>query len=327
MAHELDITHGQASFATARIPAWHQLGTVMPTTMTGQQALEAARLAHWNVRLLPIHGTDTTLDGVTSVAADDRRMSVRTNPVTGNTDYLGIVSHNYHVIQNEECADILDHLVDESGAHIETAGALRGGRSVFITMRLPDTMMVAGTDRLDLYLVITSSHDGSAAIRIDATPIRVVCANTQKAALRNSVAHYRFQHTPSAKGKIQHARQALGLTWKYFDTFQAHAETMIDQQLDMDTFTAITQKLWPIDHDASPRTKNRAAQRDATLGWLFRDADTQHGFHHTTWGGYQAIVEYIDHYAPATTHDIRATRAVTGTGPALKEKAFALLTS
>ena len=40
-------------------------------------------------------------------------------------------------------------LVDESGAHFDTAGSLRGGREVFVTMRMPNHMTVGGVDRVD----------------------------------------------------------------------------------------------------------------------------------------------------------------------------------
>ena len=42
---------------------------------------------------------------------------------------------------------MLDTITDESGAHFETAGALFGGRQVFVTMKLPKTMVLqAATD-------------------------------------------------------------------------------------------------------------------------------------------------------------------------------------
>ena len=44
-------------------------------------------------------------------------------------------------------------------------------------VKLPDAMEIAGVDRLNLYLIGTTSHDGTAALRVDASPIRVVCAS------------------------------------------------------------------------------------------------------------------------------------------------------
>ena len=155
-------------------------------------------------------------------------MTVRTNPVTGATDYLGVVGRDYTPVQNEACAELLDLLVDASGAHFETAGSLRGGRRVFITLRLPDGIRVAGIDDLDLYLALSTSHDGSTALRVDATPVRVVCANTQRLSLKRSVGHYTFRHTTNIKTKIAQARQAIGITYAYADAFTAEAERMLD---------------------------------------------------------------------------------------------------
>ena len=48
--------------------------------------------------------------------------------------------------------------------HLETAGALRGGRETFVTMRLPESMIFDGKDgsrdRTDFYLAALNSHDG-----------------------------------------------------------------------------------------------------------------------------------------------------------------------
>jgi hypothetical protein len=36
-------------------------------------------------------------------------------------DYLGVIGSNYEPVQNEASCELLDALVDESGAHCETA--------------------------------------------------------------------------------------------------------------------------------------------------------------------------------------------------------------
>ena len=76
--------------------------------------------------------------------------TVRTNPFTGRPEALGVVGDLYTPMQNEDHAAFLNTLADESGAIFDTAGSLNGGRQVFITMRLPDTMKIGGTDRVDV---------------------------------------------------------------------------------------------------------------------------------------------------------------------------------
>jgi phage/plasmid-like protein (TIGR03299 family) len=327
MAHELEtLANGQTAFASARLSAWHQLGTITESCMSADEIMTKAFLGGWKVRKIALQGVETTERGVDLIECPDKWMTVRTNIVTQETEYLGVVGEEYTTVQNEQVAEVLDKLVDESGAHFETAGSMRGGRSVFVTMKLPDTMKVAGVDDIDLYLAATTSHDGTAALRVDATPVRIVCANTQRAAFAQTRGHYVFRHTSRVGEQIAQAREAMGLMWRYLETFQAQAERMINEALTMGEFEKVIAQLWPLADDASEQTKRNHRQRASTLRYLIRDADTQAAIKGTRWAGYQAVTEFVDHYAPAKDAAVRAGRAVTGPAADLKSRAFDLLT-
>lgn len=77
---------------------------------------------------------------------------MRTHPKTGRAETLGVVDPDYTAVQNEEHADFLSYLVDESGADFETAGSLRGRRQVFLTMNLPQSLTIGRDDMVDLYI-------------------------------------------------------------------------------------------------------------------------------------------------------------------------------
>ncbi|SCE63602.1 phage/plasmid-like protein TIGR03299 [Micromonospora matsumotoense] len=327
MPHELEtFANGQTAFASARVSAWHQLGTVTQNTMKAEEIMSAALLGDWGVRTIPVYGVDIVEGVEIPIPADDKRMTVRRNPVTGDTEYLGIVGTDYTVVQNEQCADMLDQLVDQvGGSHFETAGSLRGGKSVFVTMKLPTAMEIAGVDRMDLYLIGTTSHDGSAALRVDASPIRVVCANTQRAAFRHAVGHYTFRHTSNVNQQIAQAREALGLMWKYMETFEAAAERMLQTAMTMPQFEAIVAQVWPVKDNAPEKTRNNAKERMGTLKYLITEADTQRAIAGSRWAGYQAITEYLDHYQQAKDATVRANRVLTGKTGDLKLTAFDLL--
>lgn len=326
MAHELEqVANGQPAFVSARLSAWHRLGTVTDDCLTAEDVMAKAFLGGWKVRKIDIQGIEYTDEGVHIIECPDKRMTVRTNIFTGQTECLGIVGTDYTAVQNEEAAEVLNRLVDESGAHFETAGSLRGGRMVFITMKLPTAMRIAGVDDMDLYLCATTSHDGTCALRVDASPIRVVCANTQRAAVANTKGCYVFRHTSTVHSQIAQAREAMGLVWKYLDGFQAEAEKMLDEQLTMGQFETVVAQLWPLAEDASEQTRNNHKKRAATLRYLIRDADTQAAIKGTRWAGFQAITEYIDHYTPAKDATVRANRAVAGPVAELKTRAFELL--
>ena len=50
------------------------------------------------------------------------------------------------------------------------------------------TTYESGVDPVGLYLAACNSHDGSSAFRLLVTPVRIVCANTQAAAISRAKA-------------------------------------------------------------------------------------------------------------------------------------------
>lgn len=329
MSHNIEqFTDGTAAFASARLDAWHRLGTVTRDCMTGEEALTSARLAGWNVRKLGLTAHEFTTDGITTVDVPDKFATVRTHPVTGTTDYLGTVGTDYVPRQNEDQVELLDQLVDESGAsHFETAGSLRGGRETFVTMKMPRTMRLGDADDIDLYIVVLNSHDGSSALRVLVSPVRVVCANTQSMALRSARASYSIRHTKSGRIKVDEVRRKLGLLWDYCDAFETEAGRLASAGLSTLQFREVIGQLWPYDpNTASTRTANNHRRRSSELMRLWTEADTQAAIRGTRWAGLQAITEYLDHYSPAKNADVRANRVLTsGVVADRKQRAYELL--
>ena len=335
MAHMLENlgnTKGSASFVSARQHAWHQLGTVLPDMFDAAQAMRHAQLGGWKVRTVALQ-TAPVIDqnGVTPpMVVPDQFATVRTNPVTGGTDVLGVVGAGYRPIQNEAHADLLDALVDESGAHFETAGSLAGGRQVFLSMKLPQSMTVGGveSERIDLYVVALNSHDGSSAFRFLISPVRVVCANTQAVAISRAKSSFSIRHTAGAHANIAQARQALGLTFKFAEAFQAEADRMIEQSITDEQFAEVVGRVWPT--EATTSRTHAADDRLRELRKLRRASLTiSEEIRPTKWGAYQAITEWVDFVSPLRSRSAgqaqRAERSVLGTGPAAKIRAFDLI--
>lgn len=332
MSHEIEqFRNGEAAFVSARLDAWHQLGTVLDHTFTAEEALQHAHLAGWNVRKFPLQtiaiGNTPALDVPNSFA------NVRTNPVTGLVDVLGTVGSVYRPIQNEEHCELLNTLVDQSGAHFETAGSLKGGREVFITMQLPESMMVGGVDETKINIAALNSHDGNSSFRFLITPVRVVCANTQTAAIKSAVSTFSIRHTKNGKNTIEEARQALGLTFRYIDAFQLEAEKMIQETMKESEFFGIVNQIWTPEVDGTTRKMNQQRDRLHELGRLFTEAGTQEVIGGTRYAGYNVITEYLDHFAPVnlgpnadTDADARALRTLTQSSvQGWKSRAFDLL--
>lgn len=346
MSHLLDITNAVVSYADSRTDAWHRLGTPVGHAMTAHEALTAAHLAGWNVRKMALtipRPPVLTEHGVTTpppIPVPDMFATVRDNPVVpGRIDYLGVVGTKYEPVQNEASCTLLDALTDQSGAHFETAGALRGGRDTFITMKLPKTMTLQGrneqADRTDFYLAALNSHDGTAAFRVIVTPVRIVCANTQKAALAAAKSSYAIRHTTGARAAIAQARQALGLTWRYLEAFEAEAAALYAQDMDTDELRAFATTLVKADDPtASPTARARRHEQAGHIVKLFVSSPTVANIAGTRWAAYNAVTEYLDHHqpvrgarSPGQAVTARAIRAVTAgsTADTLKLQAFRML--
>lgn len=315
MAHNLDITNGQASFVSARVDAWHQLGTVLPDTFTAEDAMLHGHLGGWNLRKQALF----TEAGGKKLVIPNQFAVVRDNPIMKKVvDVLGVVGNAYTIIQNEQLAGLLNALVDEAGAHFETAGAIDGGRKVFITMKLPSNIKIGGVDRVDTYIAIMTSHDGSTSTQIMVTPIRVVCENTLNMAFgggKNSGV-YRVRHTVGAeKILIQQAREALDFTFDYLDGFQEQAEQLINTTLTQGQFEEIIARNFGAPDDAPLSTITRTENKLDQMAQLFSDALTQDGVRNTAWAGLNALTEWYDHFSP-----VRGAGVNTGTEDELRSR-------
>jgi phage/plasmid-like protein (TIGR03299 family) len=313
-------TDRTAAFVSARRSAWHQLGEVTDGCLTAEQVMDKAYLGNWNVRKLRMTATEITPDGVSTLPVPDAFATARTHPKTGHLDYLATVGSDYTIVQNEQHCELLNLLVQRSGAHFETAGSLRGGREVFVTMKLPETLRIAGIDDIGLYIAALNSHDGRTKFRIIITPIRIVCANTQRMALQSAKMCYEVRHTSGATAKIAaEARNALGMVEDYVPAFEAQAEKLIGRELSTVEFKQVIREIWPTKPNPSVRTRNNQARRERELLRLFQTAGTNANIRGTAWAGLQAIGELLDHH---THRDpiVRANRALPINGDYAKKK-------
>lgn len=201
MSHQINRTAAGDAFFSARVPAWHRLGTVTPGCLNWKDALKVAKINYLVERrqlIDPI--TRNPIPAYGTFRCD-----------TG--EFLGQVGPEYQVIQNGSIGDVLDAIVEaKGGAHYETAGALGRGERVFALVNLKEAIKIKGTDDLsDTYLLGVTAHDGSMSNRYYMTSVRVVCANTLAMA-ENAQAgkvEFRIRHTGEIDAKLAMATEVL----------------------------------------------------------------------------------------------------------------------
>lgn len=201
----------ETMFYTREKP-WHGLGTGVETALNSKEALEHAGL-DWNVEQKNIYTQDY-------VPVSGYKANVR------DTDgkVLGVVSDKYKVVQNTEAFSFTDALLGE-GVYYETAGSLQGGKRIWLLAKLPQEYIIAG-DRISPYLVFSNTHDGSGAVRVAITPIRVVCNNTLNIALATAKRSFSMVHTGDINKKIDEAKSTLFLAGKYMEGLGKEIENL-----------------------------------------------------------------------------------------------------
>jgi phage/plasmid-like protein (TIGR03299 family) len=305
----------------ARRSAWARIGTSVASAGSAHEALVTAGLAGWNIRKVPMTGTEITPTGVTTIDNPEQVMLVYTDPFTRATRYLSTVGKAYGVHQNEAGATVIDTLVAESGASgAGYAGQLDSGRRTFVTIELPTTMRIDGVDALDLYLVVFNSHDGSSAFRVMIVPFRIVCANQLNIAIQNRVSSVSIRHTSRSEINVEEIRSKLGLLYDYSSAFEDEARRMIRTEMTRAEFADLIREVWPAKDNAPSRTLANARRRTGELMRLWTSAPTQAPIRDTRWAAWQAVTEYLDHFAPAKDVQVRANRVMTSDDLAKKKQ-------
>jgi phage/plasmid-like protein (TIGR03299 family) len=326
---KLDVTGGQGSFVSAsHLSAIERLGTRLENTFTAEEAMEKGLLGGWNVRKWPAFAIDP--DTGKKIPKPGRVDVVRNNPVRkGQVDFLGEAGAGYTVIQNEHHAELLNALVDESGAHFELGGAVDGGRKVFLSMKLPGHINIGGVDPIENSILALNSHDGSMSFTLMVLPIRYACLNVLNCAFEGASHMIRVRHTSGAETAMRtQARQALDMSFNYLDHFQEAANHMIETSLTQSRFEEIVTREFGSDEDASRAAITRSENKINQMCELFADAMTQEGIRGTAWAGFNALTEWADHFSPTRGEDrdtARASKALLD--PSIKNTALRLMTS
>ena len=313
-------------FSVRQMP-WHREGTIL-ADYPGSWA-EARTLAglDWDPIATEVYAlTDLNdngsphfdpIDGWKCIARSD------------NGTVLSINKDSYTVISHGEMGEIVEAVLAQPNVRWETAGVLDGGRSVWCLALLDEPVALPGDDSPTLpYLAITNRHDGTAACALRATAVRIVCANTFRAAElegERTGATFSFIHRASWRNRIEEARQAVT---------GARAEirryTELARELLAIPVTPKQRELFLTEFIPMPpaglvtdRVARNVEEARHALRMIFESKTTEQ-VADTAYGLVQAAGEYLDHVRAARTWETRLNRTLIRPEP-LKHRALSLI--
>ena len=296
MAHALEMQDGQVAFALRGEPAWHGLANVLfdkDEHVNTQTMLDSAKLSNWNISLEEVGIPD-------GYRYDNTNYFVtRTNPFDNGKDVLAIVGKRYQIVQNEQLFEFGDNLLD-GGASWESAGSIKGGRLVFGSLVIPKEIVLdaqGANDKTTTYLLVHTSHDGSVSVQASVTPVRVVCQNTLNLALKGTKQSFKLRHTQSVDGKIQIAREALGLSFEYMDIFEKEAKALFETAVSDLQFNNIVNAIYPKPKDDdSKKAKTLWDNNRVLIDDLYHNSPTNSNIKGTAWGVFNTLTERLDYF-------------------------------
>jgi len=320
MPANIATTHGRPAMMYAGEVPWHHLGTKLDQPVTAREAITAAGL-DYEVRLTPL----ATYDGL---AVPKTKAVVRYDTQT----VLGVVSNRYVPVQNHQAFGFLDAVVADGGLRYHTAGALGRGEKIWMLAKLPGHIRVKNSDDLvDKYLLLSNAHDGSAALRVYFTPIRVVCQNTLSLAERRSNGQgISIMHKGDLHTKIAEAQKVLGFAQLCFDDAAARIDRLASYYPSHAELSAYFRAIYPDPEEGKDKT--RATNIREELHRLFENGigHDQPQITRSAWVAYNSVTEFVDHVRPGrgTNDSERASRRLDsiwfGSGARLKQKAWSL---
>jgi phage/plasmid-like protein (TIGR03299 family) len=295
MAHALEEKDGQVAFALRGAPAWHGLANVLfdkDEHINTSTMLDSAKLSNWNIQLEEIQNPE----GYRSHKSP--YYVTRTNPFDNGTDILGVVGERYKVVQNEQLFEFGDNLL-HGGASWESAGSIKNGTIVFGSLVIPKEFTLdpnGANDKTTTYLLVHTSHDGSVAVQASITPVRVVCQNTLNLALGSVKQSFKLRHTATVEGKIQVAREALGLTIQYMDDFEAEAKALFETKVNDKQVYDIITAIYPKPDKDKKASVTKWDTKINLVNDLYFDSPTNANIKGTAWGMFNALTERLDYY-------------------------------
>lgn len=285
------MAHNVETMFSVREKPWHYEETKDVTRLiqeapTSKDALHLAGL-DWEVQQTPVY-----LES--GIEIPNYKANVRST----DNSCLGIVTDRYQIVQNTEAFEFTDAIVGETEDGVvkyETAGSLCGGKKIWLLAKMPTKKVL--DDEIDPYMFFSNSHDGSGAIKVGMTPIRIVCNNTLNMALNSAKRQWSTKHVGDIQYKLEEAKYCLQMADQYMQRLNEEADRLANAKLYKEQIDEILDELFPIDdNDTDRKKRNVQAEKDNFFVAYFMPDIAK--FRDTAWGAVNAMSDVVTHQTP-----------------------------
>lgn len=309
------------------VPTWHNaegVGLVPGGTTDIDEVLRLGGI-DWTVMQEPVFGE-------ISGAFPGKYINYRSD----NKFPLAVVGKIYTPWQPRQQLGFLQELAERYDVPFESAGPLNGGKQVFVSMKVPDSITIdqgGVNDIVQLFFAAINNNDGEGKGKVVATPWRPICGNTNRFAVRDAVTSWGWRHTKAMPDRIAEAQRQLGLVFNYGQHFQEEENTLARTAVSLGDVERLIAEIWE-----NPSANGREATKRETLAYERRlDAVFErfglesHRVGRTAYAAENAVTGYLDHDQNRNAGNhvnmaaARATANMLGADDDKKAKAHKLL--
>jgi hypothetical protein len=225
------------------------------------------------------------------------------NDKTG--EIINTVKGSYHVSQNDEIVELVLRGIEGFGElSVQKAGALDGGKKVFIQLAVEGLTKLNDGDTIKRYVTIIDSNDGSTSLSVGTGDLTMSCQNQFFKFHKNSQA--RFKHSASLEQKmleipmlIQNALSQSMKMVELYNSFQSNkvsrelAHAMVNHLLGFDKKTTAVREL----SEKSSRSINAMEALYANIEHQMNEKGNN------LWGLHSGVTRWTTHEKSAPRRD------------------------
>lgn len=264
---------------------WHGLGTKLEEAdlYDWQSACVKSGL-NWDVELTPLVTADSQAK-VTHCGV--RRKS--------DGKILGVVGPKYHPLQNRDAFKWFQPFLAAKEAALNTAGSLCEGSRVWVLAKMNrDPLVIAAGDEVEKFVLLSHSHDGSLAVRVGFTPVRVVCANTLSMAHRSDASKLiRVKHSASMHENLENIRETMNMANAEFEATAGQYKLLARKSINQADLHAYIRRVLKVEEKRSTRSKNIV---DEVVGLCeYGQGNDLPSVTGTYWTAYNGVTEWLSY--------------------------------
>lgn len=141
-------------------------------------------------------------------------------------------------------------------------------------------------------------HDGSGAIKVALTPIRVVCQNTLNLALSNAKRSWSMIHTGNIQNKLEEARDTLFMAENYMDSLGKEFERLRSITMPDKKVMEYIELLLPVEENATPQQKKNIRRLQEDMKIRYFDAPDLQDVGRNAYRFINAVSDFATHAEP-----------------------------